>query len=599
MCGFAGRIAWDGLVPGGRDLEDLLGTLTHRGPDQSGHWVSSDAVLTHCRLAVLDVPGGLQPSRLVDSGAVALFAGEIYNHHALRAELRSRGREFHTRSDTEVVAAAFQEWGRDCFRRFDGMFAIAVWEPVRRLLHLARDGVGIKPLYLASSETGIRFGSEPKAVLNGLAEDPTVDAQGLCELFGLWPYKSPGHAIFRDIREVLPGTVLTLSRDAEAEHRFWQLPDEPFRDSATEAQNRVRELVTESVSSQMEADFPIASFLSGGLDSTIVTRLARDASAHVDSFSLAYTSENRMFQPSAFRPSLDDQWAIDASQALTTTHHVVHVAWTDVVAALPHALAARDLPDTGDLDASLYLLAQHVGTTHKVAVSGEGADEVFGGYPWSAPDAEPWSDFPWRTFLTFDTELLRPDVKHQIHLDEYVASTFHDAVARVPRFAGEAPQDRETRVRAHLELRYFLGGQLDRKDRMTMARGLEVRVPLCQRDIIDYIANAPTEVKFPAGSAKGLLRAATSGLIDDRFRLRQKSSYPISHHPDYVETLRCAVVDEVLDTGSRLREVIDPSRVEDALAGRVGRAGPRPTVWMTRLLSTERWLRRYRVHIAP
>lgn len=600
MCGFAGEVGWDhAFEPALVDVATLSSGLAPRGPDQEGVWRSERAVFVHRRLAILDLTGGVQPmvERVGDSAVVLIFAGEVYNHRELARQLESRGVRIRTRSDTEVVLRAYLEWGLSAIPKFDGMFAIAIWDERDKTLHLARDAVGVKPLYFAQSPAGLAFGSEPKSVLGFLGGAPVVDHDGLCELFGMWPYKSPGHAIFRDIKEVLPGTVLSFSQDGSQLRRYWQPAQRPHSDTYEETVDRTRELLRAAVGSQLESDYPMAAFLSGGLDSSAITAIAVQESASLTAFSLGYDNEEGLFAPSAFRPSLDDDWTLVAAEALGVPHHRIGIRWNDVVTALPEALKARDLPDTGDLDASLFLLADAVASSCKVALSGEGADEVFGGYPWTAGAIDtPWITFPWRRFLTFESRFVSPDLG--LDLDDYVQTAFETSTGRIERFERETDIDFEARRRAALELEYFLPGQLDRKDRMTMARGLEVRVPFCQKDLVAYLLNVPAGMKLSGGRTKALLRDALAGTVPDSLRLREKSSYPTTHQQQYVEALSTAVADEVLSPESRLGDLIDRDAVHNARVGVGGAPTARATVWMTRLLSTERWLRRTQAQIA-
>lgn len=551
MCGITGWVDF------GRDLrteraavESMTATMACRGPDAEGVWCSPHAAIGHRRLAVIDIPGGEQPMRAPggqhpgpsggrpsgdggqDSDDVVLtFSGEIYNFTELRQELSARGHDFRTRSDTEVLLHSYLRWGADCVTHLNGMFAFAVWDGRRQELLLARDRLGVKPLYYAPRPDGVLFGSEPKAVLAHPGFRPEIDAEGLAELFAQLGAQTPDHGIYRGLREVRPGTIVTVNRGGVRTAAYWKLEAREHADDLAATVTNVRELLADIVHRQTVSDVPLCSLLSGGLDSSVVSALAADSLRRRDrmklaTFSVTFAGSEDSFEPDLVRPSHDEPYAQAAAAHIGSRHATVTLAADDLVAAQWEPLAAHDLPTFGDLYVSLYLLFREIRQGSTVALSGESADEVFGGYPWyHVPAMLSAPMYPWAAAGSW-APLLRPDVARQVKLDEYAADRYAQALAEVPRLSGEDAGDQRIREVLYLGLTRWLPMLLDRKDRLSMASGLEVRVPFCDHRLVDYVWNVPWAMKSTGGTEKGLLREAAAGLLPEDLVRRRKSAYP-------------------------------------------------------------------------
>jgi asparagine synthase (glutamine-hydrolysing) len=608
MCGITGWVDWErDLANDRRIAQAMTDTMACRGPDAEGLRLSSTAALGHRRLAVIDLAGGLQPMAAgeASSSVVLTYCGEVYNFRELRKELESRGHDFRTSSDTEVVLRGYLEWGEECVDRFNGMFAFAIWDDQRQQLLLARDRLGIKPLYYFPYSGGLLFGSEPKALLANPLFHAEIDDEGLAELFGLNKGRTPGHGVFRGLHQLLPGSVLRFDRRGLHPRRYWRLASHRHEDDLPTTASTVRGLLDDIVDRQLIADVPLCSLLSGGLDSSVITALAaRSLERHgLDkpvTFAVDFENNDAFFRPTAQRPSQDAPFVHLMAEHVGAQHSDIVLSPTELVDQQQHTLRARDLPGHGDMDASLYLLCREVRRHSTVALSGEGADEVFGGYPWFAnPPAASIRNFPWRSTIPDIAPLLSDEVRARIRLDEYVADRYAEALAEVPHLDGEDAAARRIRELSYLTLSRYLPLMLDRKDRMSMAVGLEVRVPFCDHRLVDYVWNVPWSMRTTGGIEKGLLRLAVSDLLPPEVANRHKSGFPAIQDPAYDEALKARVDEWMADPSSPLDPLVDRQRLAAVMADEqlAGVGWRRSRALAKNLLEIDGWMRAYQVRI--
>lgn len=582
MCGIAGWINLKG--PGERkeaDLERMTRTLARRGPDDEGLWTDRHAGLGHRRLAILDVRGGAQPMAAGPPGqphAVLCYSGEVYNFRELRAELAGRGHVFRTRCDTEVVLNAYLEWGESFVERLNGMFAFALWDPRERRLLLVRDRLGIKPLYYARAGESVLFASEPKAVLAHPDFSARVDRQGLADLLGL--VKTPGMTPFRDLFELPPGHVLAVDDNGSRLTRYWSLPVVPHEDDIADTVGRVRELLFDTVRQQLITDVPLCTLLSGGLDSSALTAVAagvldRSGDGPVRSFSVDFVGSAEHFRASDFRPERDNPYALRVVEHLGTAHRTIELP--DEALAVDEnrdaVLGAHDLPLTfGDVDTSLFLLFSAIRGESTVALSGESADEVFGGYSWfHDPRVVAAAEFPWLSTMQFvPAGMLTAEFREDTRFDEYRADSYRQAIGEVEHLPGEDAHDRRMREFGYLHLTRWLQVLLDRKDRLSMAAGLEVRVPFCDHRLVEYVYNIPWKIKTYDGREKSVLRGAAAGLLPDSVLNRKKSPYPTTGNIRYEQDLRRRVGLLLAENRSPALEIVDPGALRELLSRPAG-----------------------------
>ncbi|TCM97713.1 asparagine synthase (glutamine-hydrolysing) [Paenibacillus sp. BK033] len=572
MCGITGWIDWTrDLTQDSSSLIKMTETLALRGPDASGTWISSHCALGHRRLSVIDPENGAQPMirRSGDDTYVVVYNGELYNALELRKELEDRGRTFTTHCDTEVLLVSYMEWGKACVERFNGIFAFAIWDVTEQEMFLARDRLGVKPLFISFADGLFIFGSEQKAILAHPAVKAEVGAEGLAEIFIIGPARTPGQGVYKDITELLPGQCMTVTRSGIRKTKYWSLEAIPHEEDVEATAEHVRELLKDTTERQLVSDVPVGTLLSGGLDSSALTALAvryyeQTGQGNVNTYSVDYRDNDKHFKAHAFQPNSDAPWIERMVSHLDTIHHSIQFDTPELVGALRDATLARDLPGMADVDASLLLFCREIKKGATVAISGEAADEIFGGYPWFHREEALSADtFPWSLASSMRADLLAPDVAAWIKPIDYINDRYAQAIAEVPHLDRESETVRKMRKMSYLNITRFMPTLLDRKDRMSMAAGLEVRVPFCDHRLVQYVWNIPWEIKTAGDREKGILRRALRGVLPDDVLTRKKSPYPKTHNPNYLAAVKGLVLDILNDPSSPLLPLINVSRIRE------------------------------------
>ena len=537
MCAIAGILG----LPA-PNVQKMLETMGRRGPDAHGIFHDRDCTLLHARLAVIDLTGGRQPMTWDrgDECFTVVYNGELYNTEDLRRDLTALGHQFAGHSDTEVLLHAYAQWGEACLDRFNGIFAFAVWEQRNRRLFLARDRMGVKPLFYKRHGGGLLFASEMKTILAYPTVRAQLDEQGAAELLLLGPGRTPGCGVFKDIFELEPGCGALFEDSRLQLKRYWFLRDREHRESFGETVEQVRFLVTDAIKRQMISDVPIGTFLSGGLDSSLITAVCAGELAKrgekLTTFSVDYADNDKYFTPNKFQPNSDGHYIRLMESALDADHHWCVLTPEELVAELENATIARDLPGMADVDFSLLAFCRHIKEKVTVALSGECADEIFGGYPWYRDPAGRERDgFPWAQNTALRAALLTPKLTVG---EDYVRQRYLDTCRESDILPGTPAEERRIKEMVNLNQRWFMQTLLDRKDRMSMYSGLEVRVPFCDHRIAEYLYGVPWAYKEHGGKEKGLLRYAMADFLPEEVLWRKKSPYPKTFDPKYLALIR-------------------------------------------------------------
>ncbi len=616
MCGIAGFCNYNRNFkeePGKwyHTLQEMNRRQKHRGPDEDGVFLSMHCGLSHVRLSILDPAGGHQPMKKQwnDHIATICFNGEIYNMPALRRQLQAEGMEFTTTCDTEVILAGYLLHGREYVKELNGIFSFCIWDESLQTLLLVRDRLGVKPLFYTVRENTLIFSSEIKGILSYPGMEAVVDREGLCEVFGLGPAKTYGKGVFRGILEVRPGHCLEFQGSAVHTFPYWQLESLPHEDSWEQTVERTRYLVTDAVKMQMLSDVPICTFLSGGVDSSFVTsvcsRELQKQGRKLSTYSFDFKDNDTNFKANSFQPSQDRPWVDKMVEYADTQHRYLECTNGDLYAYLLEAVDARDLPCMADVESSMLYFCRQVAARHKVTLTGECADEIFGGYPWfHKKECFDANCFPWSMDLSPRTMLLRDEVLPLLPIEDYVKEAYQATVSETPTLSEDSPEEKRRREISYLNLKWFMQTLLDRMDRTSMHTGLEARVPLADHRIVEYVWNVPWDMKCHNGVVKGLLREAAADYLPYEVLYRRKSPYPKTYDPAYEALLKRELLSVLRDKNAPLGELIDLHKTEKYLQcpSDYGKpfygqlmAGPQ---LMAYLLQINYWLKQYQIKLA-
>ena len=588
-------------------IRAMQNTMNRRGPDAQGHFTDKDIHLLHARLTVIDPEGGAQPMTLHWQGEIytIVYNGELYNTEDLRTELSRLGHSFQGHSDTEVLLHSYAQWGRECLEKLNGIFAFAVWEENAQQLFLARDRIGVKPLFYAPHQGGLLFASEMKTILAYPGFRAAIDITGAAELLLLGPGRTPGCGVFRGISELEPGCCALWADGRLLINRYWKLTDGEHRENLYDTVDQVRYLVTDAIRRQLVSDVPVGCFLSGGLDSSLICSVATKELAgqgRLPTFSVDYENNDRYFQPGKFQPNSDADFLGIMEEYLHCQPHRIVLTAQQLNDVLEEATIARDLPGMADVDFSLLLLCREVRKEVTVALSGECADEIFGGYPWYRdPEIREQDGFPWAQSTAQRAALLAGDLQSKLNAQDYIHSRYQQTLDESDILPGQSPLEKRMKQMMNLNFRWFMQTLLDRKDRMSMYSSLEVRVPFCDYRIAEYLYRVPWELKDYRHYEKGLLRVAAESYLPKQILWRKKSPYPKTYDPEYLrlmqERLRILMKNKNAPVWSLIRPKearhIGKTEMEWPWYGQLMR---RPQT-IAYLLQLDFWLRHYHVDL--
>lgn len=569
MCAIAGIL---GLPFSDSVIKQMLGTMKRRGPDGDGVYIAEEVALLHARLAVIDPAGGAQPMKLHHRGVdyCIVYNGELYNTEELRKKLIKIGHIFTGHSDTEVVLHACVEWGEDALDMLNGIFAFALWNAQEKSLFLARDRMGVKPLFYKWHNGGLLFASEIKTILQYPTVDAELDRNGIGEILLLGPGRTPGSGVFRGIQELEPGCCATYKNGKWCQHQYWRLTDREHTDDFESTAERVRYLVTDSISRQMVSDVPLGTFLSGGLDSSIIASVCsqelKKRGERLSTYSVDYENNDKYFVSNKFQPNSDGEFIQIMQNHLNSKHHFCVLNSEDLVDGMLDATLARDLPGMADVDFSLLKFCGEIRKDVKVALSGECADEIFGGYPWYR-DAEirNTDGFPWAQNTAERAMFIGDDYKDSINAQEFVMDRYNTTISCCDILPSNTNEERRMKEMVNLNYRWFMQTLLDRKDRMSMYHGLEVRVPFCDYRIAEYLYAVPWAFKDYQGREKGLLRYAMRGYLPDSVLYRKKSPYPKTYDPQYLKIVSDMLRVVLENKDEPIHQIVNKTALENLL----------------------------------
>lgn len=612
MCGIAGWIDYQhDLRESGDIICKMSDTLARRGPDAHGVYLSENVCLIHRRLIVVDPENGVQPMTIQKGNTryTIVYNGELYNTNELRDELSAFGYRFKGHSDTEVLLTAFVHWGEACLDKLNGIYAFAIWNDISHSLFMARDRMGVKPLFFFPFLHGIIFGSEIKTLLANPLVKPWIDEDGLKEIFLLGPGRTSGNGVIKGVAELKPAEFLTFDKKSGLRVRkYWELKAYEHIDDVKASVDRIRFLITDSIRRQLVSDVPLCCFLSGGLDSSIISKIAADEYSaknmgNLHTYSVDYVDNQSYYTKSIFQPNSDNKYIKLMSDAIGSEHHEIVLDNESLAQSLDNAVSARDLPGMADVDSSLLLFCNEVKRDFTVAVSGECADEIFGGYPWYHNKDILFSDtFPWSRSLEIRQSILKKGLLTDG--EEYIRQQYNDTINSADILPSDSKLDARMRQMFMLNISWFMQTLLDRKDRMSMYNGLEVRVPFCDHRIVEYAYNIPWSIKSLEGREKGIVREAMRGILPDEILWRKKSPYPKTHNPIYLRAVKSRLQKILNDSSSPLCQIVNVQRVQEIIDSD---GAALTTPWYGQLMTgpqliayliqVDTWMREYKIEI--
>lgn len=572
MCGIAGEVCYSQAVIKNKDsFLRMQKVLEPRGPDQKGLYINNNVALIHSRLSVIDIENGIQPMMVTygNNKYTIVYNGELYNTDEVRNELIVSGHNFTTKSDTEVILKAYVQWKDECVNKFNGIFAFAIWDEYEQHLFFARDRIGVKPFFYTIVNESFIFGSEIKSLLEHKYVEPVIDENSIAEIIFLGPGRTPGCGVFKNINELKPAYCGFYNKSGIKIKKYWVLKDKEHTDSFDDTVEKVRYLVKDAITRQLVSDVPIGTFLSGGLDSSIISSIANthlnEKGQQLKTFSVTYEDNDKYFKASKFQPNSDNQFIDKMVEYLQSEHHLITLSNHDLANALFQAVDARDLPGMADVDSSLLLFCKEIKKHCTVALSGECADEIFGGYPWYRDkNIRAINGFPWSQTTNYRKSFLKDDIKLP-DAETFVYSKYNDTIINTSKVDKISPLESRMKEMMKLNFEWFMQTLLDRKDRMSMYNGLEVRVPFCDYRIAEYLYSVPWEFKDYNNYEKGLLRKSMESILPEEILWRKKSPYPKTHNPVYLNIVSKMLRDVIENPSSPLLTFIKKTELEKLL----------------------------------
>lgn len=589
-------------------LNKMIKSMNMRGPDDNGYSIIKSCCLAHTRLSIIDLENGIQPMTIKhnESKYHIVFNGEIYNYGEIKNKLLQIGYRFYTNSDTEVVCNAFIHWGADFAKQLNGIFAIAIYCENTNSLYLFRDHFGIKPLYYTKIGDTTIFASRIDTLFEYPRVRPALTMDGFNEIFTLGPAKTYGHGVFSGIEELLPGQYVILTPDYTSKKLYYKIENKPHTDNENDTIEKTRYLLIDSIKKQMISDVPICTFLSGGLDSSLVSSVCAKelGDQQLDTYSFDFTDNDKHFVANSFQKSQDRPYVDKMIDYLKCNHTYLNCSYTSLFDLLESSVDSRCLPTMADIDSSLLYFCSKVSDNHKVALTGECADEIFGGYPWFHRQEMIYSNaFPWMPDLSFRKSLLNSEFAGALHMDKYVRRAYNKTLSDIEILPEDSEKETKLKQIGYLNIRWFMQTLLDRMDRTSMHSGLEARVPFADYRIIDYVFNIPWSLKIKNNQPKYLLMKASEGLLPREIIYRPKNPYPKTYNPDYEALLIKRMREIINDTASPLKSYLNINAVNKFLDSpkEYGKpwfgqlmAGPQMIAY---LIQIDYWMRKYSLSV--
>lgn len=591
MSGFVGCVNFKENLASKKDaLISMNDSIKNRGPDESGYFTNDNILLGFKRLVIKDIDGGKQPMsfKYNSNTYVIVVDGYIYNIEELKNKLIENNISLESYSDVEVILKSYIFFREDIVNKLIGSFAFAIWDKNNKTLFMARDHLGVKPLYYTVFDNTLIFASEVKALLKYPGVEPILDEQGFCELFGIAPAHTSGITAFKNIYELKPAHYIIYDEYGICTKRYWKIKSKSHKDNLSQTCAKIRYLLEDSIKNQLVTDTPFCTFLSGGLDSSIITLYASEyCHTHnlpvLNTYSINYIDYDNNYPKASLQPSSDNYYIDLVQKKLHTDHHTIMLDPLQLAKSLESAMIARDFPGMADIDTSLLLFCKNVRPDATVAITGECADEIFGGYPWFfREDALKKETFPWSISINERQTLLNQKISKKINLKEYIYFRYRQSLSDIDFLDSDSFETTDKRKISHLALTWFMQTLLDRSERMGMYNGFEIRVPFSDYRLVEYVWNIPWEMKALNGREKGLLRYAMKDILPAEIIDKKKNPSSKTWSLTYLKTVKKMLDEIIADKNAPINNLLNRDYILQILETD-GRAFTRP--WFGQLMT--------------
>lgn len=543
------------------NFKEMLDLMSYRGKDNTGYYFEDNILLGHKRLAIIDLENGNQPMKYKEYTIV--YNGEIYNADTLKQELENQGYKFKTNCDTEVILIGYACYKEKILEKLEGIFAFAIYNSKNKSVFLARDRFGVKPLYYTYYKHNFIFSSSIKSILKSGIIKPILGKKELAKIISLGPSKCMGDGVFKGIKELRPAHYMIFKNKKIKIKRYWNIKSKEFTDSFDEAVKKVRNLLENSIKRQMKSDVDIATLLSGGLDSSIISAIvALNKKNILSTYSIDYEDNDKFFKSNTFQVSQDEKYIKIMTKTFNTKHTYMTITQNEVADYLIKTLKLRDYPGMIDIDSSLLWFSEKISEKYKVILSGECADEIFGGYPWFyKKELNNRKEFPWINNIDYRQKLINKNLREKINIHKIIKKEYMNTIREL------SLKDRKDKYKKlfYINMTHFMTTLLDRKDRMTMGATIEARVPFADTKLIEYLWNMPFEYKYKDGIEKYILREAFKDILPQEILNRKKNPYPKTHNPLFLELVSNLLKDRLKNDKSILYKLFDIDEINNLL----------------------------------
>ena len=588
--------------------QGMINTMLRRGPDSEAVYKDERCVLVYRKMSTQSKHAPAQINRFdwVGDKWAVINESEVNNINEMRNRMICLGHSFTSNEDAEVIVHGYAQWGKGFIDMLQGLVCFVLWNITKNTLLVVRDRMGIKPLFYMPHGSGLIFSSEIKTILAYPTVKAELDCTGAAQLILLGPGRIPGSGVLKNIYELEPGGYLEYDAHKLFCGKYWDLKDREHTESFDQTAEHVRWLVLDAIKGHIDVDANLGAFLSGGLDSSIICSVCAEelkkSGKVLNTFSVDYVDHEKFFVAGKYQPESDKQYIQIMRDHLGSTHHWTILDPYDLINCLEDATIARDLPGMADVDFSLLALCNQVKNTVGVALSGECADELFGGYPWFRDvKLRTSAGFPWAANIRYREGLLSERMKEQIDAESFVMDHFNSSIQKCDILPGGDAVDAEVKKMSYLNQKWFMQTLMDRNDRMSMYNGLEVRAPFCDHRIASYMYGVPWKFMEFNGREKGLLRYAMKGLLPDKVLWRKKSPYPKTFDPTYHKLVKQMLKDVICDVNQPVFQIVSRTaaiklldeEMNDPFYGRLMKS-PQTIAY---LLQINYWLKAYHVTI--